>query len=312
MKNIKKIQEIKQTGSYNYSIGPYSTPIVEIAPGEIFKVYTDDAFESRITKTSDLPSEKLKDIPNLNPMTGPIYVKGAEKGDSIIVEIIDIQPARDFAVSALIKDFGGLTGTDMTALLNEPLPEKVWVYPIRNGKVWYNEQIGIPYKPFYGSIATAPENEQISSLAPGNYGGNMDCPDVCVGNKIWLPVNVDGAYFYVGDAHANQGDGELCGVALEHTAVGTFRIELVKGKKVAWPRVESKDEIMVIGSARPMEDAARIAYKELIMWMQEDYGFDPLEAYQLLTQVGKLHVGNMVDTFYSLVAKCPKEYLISK
>lgn len=302
------MQEIRQTGSYAYAIGPYREPIAKVKPGETFRVYTEDAFESRLTKPTDKPKDILN-MPYLNPMTGPIYVEGAEKGDTVIVEILGIEPTRDFAVSALIENFGGLTGTNATALLHEPLPERVQVYPIKDGEVWFNEKIHFPYDPFYGSIATAPEIESISALAPGNYGGNMDCKDVKVGNKIWLPVNVDGAHFYVGDCHANQGDGELCGVACEHTAVGQFKITLVKGQKVEWPRVESDEEIMVIGSARPMEDAARIAYKELILWMEQDYGFEKLDAYQLLTQVGSMRVGNMVDTQYSLVARCPKVYL---
>src|SRR5699024_7849301 len=124
----------------------------------------------------------------------------------------------------------------------------------------------------------------------------------------YLPVSVPGAYFYTGDAHARQGDGELCGVALEISAKVTLKFELIKGKSIRWPRIESPEEIMAVGSARPMEDAARIAYAELIEWMNE-LGWDKIEAYQALTQVGKLHVANMVDPNYSLVAKVNKKYL---
>ena len=135
----------------------------------------------------------------------------------------------------------------------------------------------------------------------------MDVPDTKPGNTIFLPVKVPGAYFYTGDCHAGQGDGELCGVALEISAKTTIRFELIKGKSIKWPRIESPTEIMAVGSARPMEDAARIAYMELIDWLVE-LGWDKWDAYQALTQIGKLTVGNMVDTYYSLVAKIDKEY----
>ena len=131
----------------------------------------------------------------------------------------------------------------------------------------------------------------------------MDVPDVRPGNTIRLPVSVEGAYFYTGDAHAAQGDGELCGVACEMTARVRLRLTVEKGRPVAWPRIESDTELMAVGSARPMEDAARIAWVELIDWLVADYGFDRLEAYQLLTHAGRLRVGNMVDPQYSVVAK---------
>lgn len=137
----------------------------------------------------------------------------------------------------------------------------------------------------------------------------MDVPDVTVGNTVLLPVRVPGALFFVGDAHANQGEGELCGVALEIAARGTLRFDLIKGKRIDWPRIENAEKLMVIGSAKPMEDAARIAYRELIAWLVEDYGFDPLDAYQLLTQAGELYVANMVDPNYSLVAGIRKDFL---
>lgn len=137
----------------------------------------------------------------------------------------------------------------------------------------------------------------------------MDVPDVKPDNIIHLPVYNEGALFYTGDCHGNQGEGELCGVALEIPCKATLRFDLIKSKNIAWPRIESPKEIMVVGSARPMEDAARIAYTELVIWLAEDYGFDHWSAYELLTQVGRLYVGNMVDTNYSLVAKISKKYL---
>ena len=302
-----EITEIRTT-RYSYVFGPYADPIASVRPGEILDIYTEDAFESRVQSTSDLPT-KVLDFPKLNPQTGPIYVEGAEKGDTLAVEILEIEPTRDFVASAFIPYFGGLTATDRTALLNDPLPERVFIYPLRDGVIEMPRGINVPYEPFLGTLATSPEIEAISTLVPGPFGGNMDVADVCPGNVVRLPVSVEGAYLYLGDAHAAQGDGELCGVACEMTARVRLQLRLEKANTITWPRIESKTELMAVGSSRPMEDAARIAWMELIRWLTADYGFEPLEAYQLLTQTGRMRVGNMVDPQYSIVAKVDKRYL---
>jgi len=140
----------------------------------------------------------------------------------------------------------------------------------------------------------------------------MDLPDVKPGNVLGLPVFVEGALLYLGDCHASQGDGELCGVAVEHPARITITLDLSKGQEISWPRVESDKFIMAIGSARPLEDAARIAYRELVFWMEQDYGFNRLEAYMLLTQVGRVRLGNMVDPNYTVGASIQRKYLPNK
>lgn len=300
------MQEIRQKGSYSYAFSRYVEPIAHIKPGETVALYTEDAFESKITRESDLPSAILG--PYLNPQTGPIFIEGAEPGDTLAVRILDIEPTRDWAVSAFIPYFGGLTSTKFTRTLQEPLPERIWIYKLRDGMLRHNDRLNFPWRPFLGTMATAPDLEAISALTPFDQGGNMDVPDTKPGNILYLPVRVPGAYFFTGDCHAGQGEGELCGVALEITAKVTLKFDLIKGKRLNWPRIESPDAYMAVGSARPMEDAARIAYGELITWMME-MGWDQWEAYQALTQIGKLYVGNMVDTTYSLVAKIGKQYV---
>ena len=197
-------------------------------------------------------------------------------------------------------------------MLQDPLPEHVWIWKVEDGgKYFYEEEldIRIPAAPFLGTFAVAPNLEAISSLTPGPFGGNMDVPDVKPGNTIYLPVYNPGALFFTGDCHAAQGQGEACGFALEITAKSHLVFDVIKGKSIDQPRIESPDKIMTVGSARPMEDAARMANYELIKWMVSDYGFTMPEAYQLITQVGGLYVGNMVDTVYSLVASIDKKYL---
>jgi amidase len=283
------------------------SPIAHAEPGQLLDVFTDDAFGSRIQSEGDLPSKVLH-WPYVNPQTGPIHVQGAEPGDTLVVEILEIEPTRDFAASATIPYFGALTCTDRTAL-NEPLPERVFIYRVDQQGVHLPRGVVIRYAPFLGTLATAPQIEAVSTLQPGPFGGNMDVADVCPGNVVRLPVWVEGAYLFLGDAHAAQGDGELCGVACEITAWVRLRLGLEKQRQILWPRIESENELMAVGSARPMEDAARIAWSELIAWLVDDYGFDRWEAYQLLMQAGRMRVGNMVDPNYSLVAKIDKRYL---
>ena len=300
--------------NYSYLFDPYRDPIGQVTPGDEIVIYTEDAFGGRIQSTEDLPSKTLASAKYLNPLTGPIYVEGAKPGDTLEVRIKRIEAMRDYAVSCFIPYFGGLTSTILTRSLHDPLPEKTWIWKLNEGaegSYFFNEEIrvNVPWDPFMGTFAVAPELEAISSLSPGPFGGNMDVFDVKPGNIIYLPVFNEGALFYVGDCHGNQGQGEICGVALEIPCRITLVFNVIKGKIIEWPRIESSDSIMVVGSARPMEDAARIAYAELILWVEQEFNFSRWEAYQLLTQVGGLYVGNMVDTTYSLVSFVKKKFL---
>jgi acetamidase/formamidase len=300
-----------EQGRYHYVYGPYVAPVLTIDPGAVIACETHDAFEGKIRAETDKPSAILN-FPFLNPQNGPLYVNGAEKGDALAVYIREIRPRgpQPAGTTCLIPEFGGLVGTGATAMLNAPLPERVRKLNVtaEGGVVW-NDRITLPYEPFIGTIGTSPEIEAISSLQPDYYGGNMDLPDVAPDSVIYLPVNATGALLYLGDCHAAQGDGELCGVAIEHPTVTTVQVDLIKNWRIAWPRLETATAYMTIGSGRPMEDAARIAYRELIRWMAADFGFDELDAYLLLTQCGRVRLGNMVDPKYTLGASILKSYL---
>ncbi len=302
------MREIHPVPPYPYTFGKYHEPIAEVNPGEVVVLYTEDCFEGRVTSEQDLPSQVAGHY--LNPQTGPIFVSGAEAGDMLKVHIHDVELTRDWAVSAQIPHFGGLTATTLTATLQDPLPEKVWIYRKQaDGRFAYSDRFAITPHPFMGTMGTAPDLEALSALTPFTHGGNMDVPDVKAGNIVCLPVNVKGAYFSTGDCHVAQGEGEACGVALEISGKITLSFEVVKNHPIAWPRIISPTEIMTVGSARPMEDAARIAYTELVKWLIAEYDFDKWDAYQLASQAGKLYVGNMVDTYYSLVAKLSRSFL---
>jgi acetamidase/formamidase len=175
--------------------------------------------------------------------------------------------------------------------------------------VVFSDRVTLPYEPFAGTMGVSPEIEAVSSLQPDYWGGNMDLPDVGPGAIVYFPVHHKDAYLYLGDCHATQGDGEVCGVAVEIPSTTTVQVDLIKGWSIAWPRLENERFIMTIGSTRPMEDAARIAYRELIRWLVADYGFDEIEAYFFLTQAGRVRLGNMVDPKYTLGASVLKSYL---
>jgi amidase len=293
-------------------IGPYQEPIARVTPGETVQISTLDAFGNLID-SPDLDLTDIIQVPFVNPCTGPIYVEGAEPGDALAVRIDSIEITRDYAVSCLIPEFGGLCGTPFTRVLNEPLPQNIMLHYLNDTEMVYDPNLNIlpiPVEPFYGTIGTSPAVEAISTLSPGFHGGNMDAADICPGNTVYLPVNVPGALLFLGDGHAAQGDGEVCGVAAEVPTKGMLTIDVIKNRAIATPRVESDEYLMSVGSARPMEDAARIAFYDLVTWLASDYGFERLEAYQLCSQVAKVRVANMVDILYSVVAKFPKRYLI--
>ena len=304
----RPIRQIHPVAQRVYTYGAQHPPLTTVKSGETVEIHCVDSADNCIQHSSDLPSEKLK-YPYLNPQTGPVIVEGAEPGDSLAVKIHKITPTTEWAWSALIPHFGALTETPQTAMLHDPLPEKVWIYPLKGGQVHLRNGIKIPFQPFAGTMGTAPQIESISSLAPGNHGGNMDCADICPGNTVLFPVRAEGAHFMVGDLHAAQGDGELCGVACEMAGAITLTFHVLKKQPINWPRVISDDFIMSIGSARPLEDAVRIATQDVVMWMEADFGFDRWEAFQLLSQVCQLRIANMVDTTYSVVATFPQRYL---
>ena len=297
-------------GTFHYVYGPYSTPVMRVRPGDVIEVETLDAFGGAVKTESDLPSQVLN-MPYVNPQNGPIAVEGAQKGDVLCVHLHSILPRgpQPAGTTALIPEFGGLVATPQTAMLNKPIPERVKKMEVTPDGVRFSDRITLPYEPFVGTIGVSPEIEAVSSLQPDYWGGNMDLPDAAPGAVLYFPVQREGAHLFIGDCHGRQGDGELCGVAVEMPATVVFQVDLIKGWSIPGVRLETEDLVMAIGSARPMEDAARMAYRDLIRWMVEDYGFEESEAYFLCTQAGRVRVGNMVDPKYTLGASMRKAWL---
>lgn len=249
---------------------------------------------------------------------GPFYVEGATRNDTLVVKIRRLRTNRDHAVSTHTPGFiSAVAGDRYTRMLNEPIPRRRYVWRIeQNGTRGVldlpnsKKKLDVPLSPMLGRVAVAPDGEEAwGGLWPGNFGGNMDASDVREGATVYLPVFHDGAYFYFGDGHALQGDGEVCGSGLETTMAVTFEFQLIKGKKIAWPRIENDEYIMTVGSVRPLSDALRIATVEMIEWLAADYGFEKWDAYQTVSQLAQMRVANMVDPNYSVVVKMPKKLL---
>jgi acetamidase/formamidase len=291
-------------------------PVRSVRPGDILELWTEDAFGGKVRGPNDLISRVIE-FPFVNPQTGPFFVDGAEPGDTLAIHFISIEPSRDWASSCTVDLFGALSTTHQTATLHAPLPERVWIYEVdRSARtVTYRATEGdhvavLPLDPMHGTVGVAPASfEARSSLVPDSHGGNMDTPEMRAGVTCYLGINVEGALFSIGDGHCRQGEGETCGVAVEAAMDTVIAIDLVKGRATPWPRLESDTHVMSTGSARPLEDAFRIAHADLIIWMGEEYGLEALDAYQLLTQVSESPVANVVDPNYTFLAKIAKSYL---
>ena len=295
-----------------YTFGGNS-PRLQIKPGTVMRLWTQDAFNNTIRSISDLSSEKV-DMRFVNPQTGPFYIEGAEPGDALAIHIVDMKPARSYGISSTIPFFGGLTSTDRTAMLQDPLPDTTWVYEVNTTKqtVGFESRFGelkleFPIECMFGTVGVAPAGGEVrSALVPERFGGNMDSPEVRKGSTVFLGVNVEGAMVSIGDGHYRQGEGEACGTAVEGAMDAIIIIDLIKGAAPAWPRIEDDDFYMAVGSSRPMEDSWRIGQLELIRWFQELYDLHQLDSYQLLSQITKAPIANVVDANFSVVIKAPK------
>jgi acetamidase/formamidase len=300
---------------YAYTFGGVP-PVMRISPGTALRLWSDDAFGGVLRSVEDLSSAKV-DLRFVNPQTGPFYVEGAEPGDTLVLHLVALEPARDWGASAAIPFFGGMTSTDRVVTLQDPLPDTTWIYELdreRNTVAFAarhsDHRLELPVSPMLGTVGVAPAGgEARSSLVPDRFGGNMDTPQMRSGSTVFLGVNVEGAMFSIGDGHYRQGEGEACGTAVEGAMTTMLIVELVKGAAPGWPRIEDDTHIMAVGSSRPMEDSWRIGNAELVHWVSELCGLHPIDAYQLCSQIAEVPVANVVDANYSVVVKAAKALL---
>lgn len=298
-----------------YTFGGHPAKM-HLKPGTTLVTWTEDCYDGAVKTPNDIPSKVIPPGHD-NPQTGPFYLDGAEPGDALAVHIIKLEPSRDYAISSSFPGFGALTATSYTALLHEPLEERVWFYKVDKAKntVRYEAHktkhaVDLPMRPFLGCIGVAPAGGEVrTTIVPEAFGGNMDTWQACAGATVYLPVNVPGALFSIGDGHLVEGSGEIIGTAVESALNVTLKIELIKKAQLSWPRIEDDNYIMSAGSYRPLEDAARIAYNDVVRWIAANYKMDLQDAYQLVSQTAETDLTQMVDPNYTVVVKVPKKYL---
>jgi acetamidase/formamidase len=311
LRYIPRHEELK------YTFGG-AAPAHHIKPGTRIITWTEDCYDGAVTRRDQLPT-KVQPPGHDNPQTGPFYVDGAESGDTVVVRIEKLEPARDYGISSSFPGFGALNGTDRTAMLGSDLPEKVWFYDVdrARGVVRTKSTDGrfsweVPLAPFLGCLGVSPGQEVRSTIVPDFFGGNMDCPEIRAGNTVYLGVRVPGALVSFGDGHYAMGDGEIIGTAVEGAMNVELTIDLIKGRETRWPRIENADWMMTLGAGRPLEDAARVAFKEMVRWVQESTGLSEMDAYQFVSQNAKAPVTEMVDPEYTVLVKIEKKRLPSR
>lgn len=298
-----------------YSFGG-AAPRKHIVPGTRIVSWSEDCFDGAVKTAADLPSKTMTPGHD-NPQTGPFFVEGAEPGDTLAIHILALTPARDYAVSNFGPGFGALVGTDKTAMLGPDFPETTWRYDVdRARNVAHTTSAdgmhtwAVPLAPFLGCLGVAPANaESRTSIVPGNFGGNMDCWEVRAGNTVFLGVNMPGALLSFGDGHYAMGEGEIMGAAIEGAMNVDMYVELLKHRATPVPRIENADEIMFVGSGRPLEDAARVAFKAMVGWVRDETGMSELDAYQFVSQNSQAPIIQIVDPEYTVLVKVAKNRL---
>ncbi|MFN8445437.1 MAG: acetamidase/formamidase family protein [Caldilineaceae bacterium] len=267
-----------------YSLDKSHPPALTIDPGETVLLETHDARTGTITS-----DEQLLDTPHpigANPATGPIFVNGAEPGDTLAVEILDIQLADRCYVASK-------TGIGLLAHLSEQAATRVM--PIREGLIHFNEQIRLPVRPMIGVIGVAPAGDSILTGDVGVHGGNMDNRYVTTGATVYLPVFVPGALLGIGDLHAAMGDSEITMVGAEVAAHVTVRINLLKNQACSRPWLENPHEWITTGDHLDPGQACRIAAEEMTTLLQRDLNVSFAEAYMLMSAWGDVQLCQMCE-----------------
>ena len=290
---------------YHRTLGPHE-PVLRIADGDTIVTTTVDA------RGFDAHREQVTE--RGNPQTGPFFVEGAESGDTLVVELDDIQPNREH----------GWCGSSLAANVVDPdyvreLPQAAldeWRVD-RDAKtatlVKPESSLGeltIPIEPMLGCFGVAAERGQaISTATSASHGGNMDYRAFVAGAPVYFPVFEPGALFFLGDGHAAQSDGEIVGSGIEISMDVQVTVRLIKDKSIGWPRGENDEWIFTCGNARPLDQALQHATTEMLRWLQQDYGLDALGANLLMAQCVRYDVGNVFDPAYTMVCKLHKQWL---
>jgi amidase len=288
---------------------PHNKPVLTVSPGDTIH-----------TTTMDAGGTDEKGVPRVmggNPETGPFYVESAEPGDTLVVHLTHVRLNRDWALSDDFIVGRGLT-SDLAVKMKDGGKNIRWHLDTQAGvaspekPAEHLAHYSVPLKPMMGCVAVAPD---LTSAGPntgdsGRYGGNMDFNEIIEGATVYLPVNVSGALLYVGDGHAAQGDGELNGNALETSMDVEFTVDVLPGKHIPGPRVESATHIMAMGLAGSLDDAFREATSSMADWLTADYKLTPSEVAQVLGSAAEYKVSEVADRNAGIILKINKDRLL--
>lgn len=297
-----------------------SAPVLRIKSGDIVQIETLSTPPALLReaglKEEDIPTalieidQKVTDRgPGAHLLTGPIWVKEAEPGDTLQIEILSVQVSAPFALNAFVPGQG---------LLPEDYPyQSLRIIPFDMGRkvALFTDNIEIPLRPFWGSIGVAPPSfaGRISSGPPWIHGGNMDNKELTEGSTLYLPVHVSGALLSLGDGHAAQGNGEVDLTALETALTGRIRVTVRKDlRRVTWPRAETATHYLTMGFHENLEEATRIAVREMIRFLVRDKGLDRDTAYMLCSIAVDLEITQVVDGRQGAHCMLPKEIFVSR
>lgn len=319
------MQTIPRQLAQKFAFDAHDEPLLRVASGEPFAVETYDASVGYFRTPSDLalPGKRPgfdKFPPQVNPIAGPIYVEGAERGDTLVVTIDEIEVA-DYSWIAVGPRRGPLGESTRWPELSSQYTTKIFRHTpgpsgtTRDGTLHFSDKIAWPITPFVGTLGVAPDREVTTSVdGQGAWGGNLDIRDVAPGNRIYLPIYHPGALFYLGDVHASQGDTEFTGTAAETMATVRLRLEVQKDRPVPWMRIEKPDAIVSLFAYRPLEVAVETATVNLIDWLVRDYGFSATDAYCLVStcpdfRINVYQMCRLEKLSYVAGAELPKRYL---
>jgi acetamidase/formamidase len=264
-------------------------PVLRVASGAVIEAYTEDASDEQFDLNSNIEALDALDFEPIHPLTGPVYVEGAQPGDILKVILHKVELG-DWGWNAIIPGFGFLADT---------LPGKyLRIYELGPDKnhVSFNEKIKIPLRPFPGVMGVAPATEELlSTIPPRANGGNMDDPNLTEGTTVYFPVFVEGALFSIGDGHATQGLGEVCGTAIEAPLRIVYQVEVIKGRSIQEPQYETDDYYATTGFAPTIDEAAHKATLYMIEYLVAEHGLSTEEAYALCSLAGDLKIAEVVD-----------------
>jgi len=269
---------------HTFSFSSTHTPAITVSPGELIHVQTWDCYKGAITNAENALLHI--DDSEINPATGPIFIKGAEPGDTLSVTIHDIKPGPR-GVARTYPGNGQLQHLITSAYAR--------FFDVLDGVVTMNEQVSFPSSPMLGVIGVAPENGEILTMPAGKHGGNLDNNLNGIGATIHLPVNHHGALLGIGDMHASMGDGEICGTGIEIAGDVLISVELIKGVGTAYPVTENSDSWVTHGVAvEDLPAALQIACEEAAHLLVKHWGFTIDDAFIFLSVQGNLGIAQAV------------------